>query len=79
MCTLMQKDSLIHLVAEAQATLTLRIDPQAPFSDDELRLGEIHNFIYDSSPDDIDFNSLSEEIMSINSKYEDIPILEQYL
>ena len=44
MCTLMQKDSLIHLVAEAQATLTLRIDPQAPFSDDELRLGEIHNF-----------------------------------
>lgn len=29
MCTLMQKDSLIHLVAEAQATLTLtlRIDP----------------------------------------------------
>ena len=23
----MQKDSLIHLVAEAQATLTLRIDP----------------------------------------------------
>ena len=27
MCNLMQKDSLIHLVAEAQATLTLRIDP----------------------------------------------------
>ena len=77
MCTLMQKDSLIHLVAEAQATLTLRIDPQAPFSDDELRLGEIHNFIYDSSPDDID--SLSEEIMSIDSKYKNLPILEQYL
>ena len=69
MCTLMQKDSLIHLVAEAQATLTLRIDPQAPFSDD----------IYDSSPDDIDFNSLSEEIMSIDSKYKNLPILEQYL
>lgn len=79
MCTLMQKDVLIELVAYAQATLTLRIDPQAPFSDDELRLGEIRNFIYDNYPDDIDFNSLSEEIMSINSKYEDIPILEQYL
>ena len=62
-----------------RAILSVRPHPQAPFSDDELRLGEIHNFIYDSSPDDIDFNSLSEEIMSINSKYEDIPILEQYL
>lgn len=79
MCTLMQKDSLIHLVAEAQATLTLRIDPQAPFSDDELRLGEIHNFIYDSSPDDIDFDNVSKEIMSIDSKYKNLPILEQYL
>ena len=27
MCTKKKKDSLIHLVAEAQATLTLRIDP----------------------------------------------------
>lgn len=75
----MQKDVLIELVASAQATLTLRIDPNAPFSSDEVRLGKIHNFIYDSDPEALNFEELSAEIMTINNKYKSRPIFEQYL
>lgn len=79
MCTLMQKDALIELVANAQAIVTKRIDPQLPLISEEIRLGEIRNYLYSNAPEDIHYSAIVNEIKNIQNKFENKPILPQYM
>lgn len=78
MCTLMQKDALIELVANAQAVVTKRVEANSPLTKEELRLGEIRDFLYSNQPDDIPYSSVVSEIKDIQGKFEHKPIMPQY-
>ena len=79
MCTLMQKDALIELVANAQAIIIKRVDPDLPLTDDEIRLGKIRDYLYSNAPEDISYSTVIDEIQSIQRKFEDKPILSRYM
>lgn len=70
MCTLMQKDVLIELVANAQAIVTKCVDVNSPLTDDEIKLGKIRDFLYSTSPEDISYTSLINEVRTIQQKFE---------
>ncbi len=62
MCTLMQKDALIELVANAQAIVIKRVDPDLPLTDDEIRLGKIRDYLYSNAPDKIDYQKTLDDV-----------------
>lgn len=78
MCTLMQKDALIELVANAQAIVTKRVDVNSPLTPEELRLGQIRDFLYSNDPDDISYSAVVGEVKTIQGKFENKPIMPQY-
>lgn len=78
MCTVMQKDVLIEVVAQAQAIVTKRVDVNAPLTPDELRLGEIREFLYSNDPNDISYSVILDEVKTIQGKFESKPIMPQY-
>lgn len=79
MCTLMQKDALIELVANAQAIVIKRVAPDLPLTDDEIRLGKIRDYLYSNAPEDISYSTVIDEIQAIQRKFEDKPILPRYM
>lgn len=79
MCTLMQKDALIELVANAQAIVTKRIEPDLPLIVEEIRLGEIRDYLYSNAPEDISYSAIVDEIQAIQGKFENKPILSRYM
>ncbi len=78
MCTLMQKDALIELVANAQAIVTKRVDVNSPLTPEELRLGQIRDFLYSNDPDDISYSAVIGEVKTIQGKFENKQIMPQY-
>lgn len=79
MCTLMQKDALIELVANAQAIVTKRVDPDLPLTVEEIRLGKIRDYLYSNAPEDIPYSKVVDEVQAIQDKFENKPILSRYM
>lgn len=79
MCTLMQKDVLIELVADAMATINLRTEPDASDNEDLQYLSALRNELYSSHHDDIDFQVLLNKVKSIKEKYINLPVNQYYL
>lgn len=72
MCTLMQKDVLIELIANTQADLSRRLS--LPLNEDQLYLSRLRGEIYRSEPDLINFDQLSAQVQSIGQKYRTLPL-----
>lgn len=79
MCTVVQKDVLIELLANARATVNFRVDPEAERNTDQIYLGSLRNTIYNTHHNQLDFNELSTKIIAIKDKYSHLPINEMYL
>ncbi|MDD2167154.1 hypothetical protein ACN9OH_00035 [Glaesserella parasuis] len=73
MCTLMQKDVLIELIATAQADLSKRLE--LPLNDDQIYLSRLRSEIYRSEPDALDFQLLSTLVKQISDKYHSLPLI----
>lgn len=73
MCTLMQKDVLIELIAAAQADLSKRLE--LPLNDDQIYLSRLRSEIYRSEPDVLDFQQLSTQVKQISDKYRALPLI----
>lgn len=67
MCTLMQKDVLIELIASTQADLSKILD--LPLNEDQLFLSRLRGEIYRSEPEKIDFDSVSNQVKEVGAKY----------
>ncbi|MFZ7214790.1 hypothetical protein HZ320_00755 [[Pasteurella] aerogenes] len=79
MCTIMQKDVLIEMVANTMATIDLRTDPNAEDNEDQLYLMNLRDDLYSSHHDSIDFKLLSTKVKSIKEKYIGLPVHEYYV
>jgi hypothetical protein len=55
MATLIQKDVLIEVIANAQATISKRTPPNTPRNDDQRFLSDLRDKIYSTHPDKIDY------------------------
>lgn len=73
MCTLMEKDVLIDFLAEAIAFVAYR-EQEGEDTTESLRLMEIRDFIYSSSPEKIDFDKIQKEINELKKPYLNEPI-----
>ncbi len=78
MCTIMQKDVLIEMVANAMATIDLRTEPNAQDNEDQRYLMNLRDALYNSHHDSIDFKLLSTKVKSIKDKYIDLPVHQYY-
>lgn len=79
MATLMQKDVLIEAVAQVQAIISRRTEPNAPRNDDQCFLSDLREELYSSDPDEIDYQKKIDEVIKIKNKYDDLPIHSYYL
>jgi len=73
MCTLMEKDVLIDILAEAIAFVAYR-EQEGEDTTESIRLMEIRDFIYSSSPEKIDFDKIQKEINELKKPYLNEPI-----
>lgn len=73
MCTLMEKDLLIDILAEAIAFVAYR-EQEGEDTTESIRLMEIRDFIYSSSPEKIDFDKIQKEINELKKPYLNEPI-----
>lgn len=73
MCTLMEKDVLIDILAEAIAFVAYR-EQEVEDTTESIRLMEIRDFIYSSSPEKIDFDKIPKEINELKKPYLNEPI-----
>lgn len=78
MCTLMQKDVLIEMVANTMAIIDLRTEPNAVDNADQHYLMNLRDDLYSTHHDSIDFEGLSTKVKSIKGKYIDLPIHRYY-
>lgn len=78
MCTIMQKDVLIEMVANTMATIDLRTAPNAEDNEDQLYLMNLRNELYSSHHDSIDFELLSTRVKNIKERYIDLPVHQYY-
>ena len=78
MCTLMQKDVLIEMVANALSTIDLRTEPNASDNADQHYLAALRDRLYSSHHDSIDFQYLSTEVKNIKDKYAYLPVNAYY-
>ena len=67
MCTLMQKDVLIELIASTQADLSKILE--LPLNEDQLFLSRLRGQVYRTEPEEIDFELLSSQVKEIGAKY----------
>lgn len=79
MCTLMQKDVLIELVAKTRSTISLRSAPDSPRNDDQAFLSTLRNDIYRTHHDKLDFEKIAAQVKAIKAKYEHQPVNQMYL
>lgn len=73
MCTLMEKDVLIDILAEAIAFVAYR-EQEGEDTTESIRLMEIRDFIYSSSPEKIDFDKIQKEINELKKPYLNEPL-----
>ena len=73
MATLMQKDALIERVASVQALISRKIPYSEVRSEDQKLIAELRGFLYDTKPENIDFNRIAEECNVLYQKYDAIP------
>lgn len=78
MCTLMQKDVLIEMVANTMAIIDLRTAPTAKDNEDLHYLINLRNSLYSSHHDSIDFQQLSNKVKDIKTKYVNLPVHQYY-
>lgn len=67
MCTLMQKDVLIELIASTQADLSKILE--LPLNEDQIFLSRLRGEVYRSEPEKIDFDLVSRQVREIGTKY----------
>lgn len=73
MCTLMQKDVLIEMVATAQADLSKRLP--LPLNEDQISLSRLRGEIYRSEHEKIDFDLIAAQIQQVSQKYQHLPLI----
>lgn len=73
MATLMQKDALIERVASVQALISFKTPYSDVRSEDQMRITELRGFLYDTKPENIDFDRIAEECNILCQKYDAIP------
>ena len=78
MATLMQKDVLIEVVANALAIIDLRTEPTAEDNADQQYLSNLRETLYSLQPEEIDYASKLAEIRNIQEKYKNLPIHQYY-
>lgn len=78
MCTVMQKDVLIEMIANTMATINVIIEPKAENNEDQNYLIKLKNDLYSTHHDDIDYNLLSMIVKNIKDKYIGQPIHKYY-
>jgi hypothetical protein len=69
----MEKDVLIDILAEAIAFVAYR-EQEGEDTTESIRLMEIRDFIYSSSPEKIDFDKIQKEINELKKPYLNEPI-----
>lgn len=79
MCTLMEKDVLIDILAEAIAFVGYR-EQEGEMSPESIRLMKIRHFIYSSAPEKIDFDEIKKEINELKKPFLNKPkvLLKEY-
>lgn len=79
MATLMEKDVLIEVVAGALAIISKRLTiDEKEQNPDRTKLIELRSNIYSSTPEQLDYQAIIDEVGSIKSKYENLPKLPQF-
>lgn len=73
MCTLMQKDALIERVASVQALIARKTPRTDKRTTDQQRIVEIRSFLYNSFPENIDFQVIADECNVLYQKYSVLP------
>lgn len=76
MATLMQKDALIERVASVQALISRKTPYSEVRSEDQMRITELRGFLYDTKPENIDFDQIAEECKTLHQKYSNLPNIE---
>lgn len=79
MCTLMQKDVLIEMVANTMAIINVRTDPNVINNEDQSYLVGIRNYLYKTHHNQIDFDGLLNNINMVKDKYVDLPVNQYYV
>lgn len=69
----MQKDALIERVASVQALISFKTPYSDVRSEDQMRITELRGFLYDTKPENIDFDRIAEECNLLYQKYDAIP------
>lgn len=69
----MQKDVLIEYVASVQALIACKTPRTGRRTADQNRIVEIRRFLYDSLPEDIDFQVVVDECNALKQKYSKQP------
>lgn len=69
----MQKDALIERVASVQALISRKTPYSEVRSEDQKRIAELRGFLYDTKPENIDFNRIAEVCNVLYKKYDAIP------
>ena len=73
MATLMEKDVLIEVVAGALAIISKRLTiDEKEQNPDRTKLIELRSNIYSSTPVQLDYQAIIDEVGSIKSKYENL-------
>lgn len=78
MCTVMQKDVLIEMIANTMATINVRTEPDAENNEDQNYLMNLRNELYSTHHDGIDYNLLSMTVNNIKDKYIGLPVHKYY-
>ena len=75
----MEKDSLIHLISYAGATISLKLEENSSeFQENMTIISKKRNIIYSTKPEEIDFNREVASIQKIINTYKDLPNLPQF-
>lgn len=79
MATIMQKDVLIEVVANTQATISKRTAPNTPRNEDQRFLSNLRDELYSTAPDKIDYQKTLDDVKNIKDKYVNLPVHSHYL
>lgn len=69
----MQIDALIERVASVQALISRKTPYSDVRSEDQMRITKLRGFLYDTKPENIDFDRIAEECNILYQKYDAIP------
>ncbi|MDO5686819.1 MAG: hypothetical protein Q4G42_05500 [Neisseria sp.] len=78
MATLMEKDTLIHLIAYAMSIIVLKQERSDEYEKNADFLVSKRDYIYSTSPQDIDFDVEVAAIKPIIEKYKHLPNLPEF-